>query len=181
MINEDDAARHPRYEEFKKKFWSFPTIYGHEYVVGCFMRWVAMAVLGGGIMVDYDVMNYGFKPQEFQSEKLTIISDTEIPVTYLGVVQGPAHLFDAMSEVFFAWEPDKRDWKAEANALHCDDNSFVVQFLNSHTRECPPWLAVKDGCTRFPKITGQLVHYGYEMRAAGYWPKCDFVEQVRPF
>jgi hypothetical protein len=41
---------------------SFPSINPRDYERACWMRWVAMRDCGG-LMVDYDVMNYGFTPE----------------------------------------------------------------------------------------------------------------------
>lgn len=176
---EADAARHPRYEEFKQKFWSLPTEYGHDYEGACFLRWVAMAVWGGGLMVDYDVINYGFAPQLPDPDRMTIISDSSVPL-FMGAHLGPGHLFEAVCQKFFEWVPDKRDWNANAKLFHCSDLTYMTQCLEEKCRECPPWLGRADGCTLYPKIDGQLVHYGYAMRRDGYWPKHEHIERIRP-
>ncbi|KAJ8036883.1 hypothetical protein HOLleu_17540 [Holothuria leucospilota] len=58
ILTEEDAKRHPHYEELRQKFWELPTINTKEYELACFMRYVAMAAVGGGWMSDYDVIPY---------------------------------------------------------------------------------------------------------------------------
>lgn len=60
ILTPKDAKAHPRYEELHAKFAAFPTINPKEYEVACFDRWIAMAQVGGGICVDYDVLPFGF-------------------------------------------------------------------------------------------------------------------------
>lgn len=181
VLCEADAARHPRYAEFKKKFWELPTIYGHDYCGACFMRWVATAVWGGGMMVDYDVMNYGFAPRLPEADRMQVIADHSVPPIFMGAVLGWGKYFEAMSELFLNWVPDERDWNPNGKFHHCDDLTFLIQCFNSNNRERPPWLEYVDGCTLFPKTDGLLVHYGYEMKNSGFWPKHEFIEKIRPF
>jgi hypothetical protein len=42
----------------------------------------------------------------------------------------------------------------------------------------------KNSCVIFSQPgweTAPLVHYGYEMHAAGNWPKWEHIERLRPF
>ena len=62
VLTEEHAALHPKYEEYKSHFLTMPTINSVEYETGCFLRHVAMAVVGGGTMTDYDVVNVNVPP-----------------------------------------------------------------------------------------------------------------------
>ena len=62
ILTIEDAQRHPRYEEFQQKLELVP-LWGkkragvnREYNMHCYTRWLAMAVVGGGWMSDYDVL-----------------------------------------------------------------------------------------------------------------------------
>lgn len=59
VLTERTAMDHPKYEEFRKGFAALPIKNPMEYEMACFMRWVAMANMGG-LMVDYDVLTNGF-------------------------------------------------------------------------------------------------------------------------
>jgi len=59
IFNLDDAMHHPKYDEFTSKL--LMNVKGTQFYKGndkynfyCFMRWVAMASVGGGWMSDYD-------------------------------------------------------------------------------------------------------------------------------
>lgn len=179
VLNESAAAPHKFFKEYKERVGALPTAFGYEYTVACFMRWLAVGVKGGGMMVDYDVINYGFGPRQPARNRVVIFSDRTQPLS-MGAVLGVDRYYMMMVRLFSEWVPDKRDRSVWGEGLHCDDQTYLQQCLDRKNRKGPTWLAWENGCTRFPNTDGPLVHYGYEMRAAGLWPKCDFVEKVRP-
>ncbi|KAJ8041451.1 hypothetical protein HOLleu_12267 [Holothuria leucospilota] len=62
ILNETDAMRHPEYHSLKEKFESLPSLNSKRYEVSCFLRYIAMAVVGGGWMSDYDLFPLHFPP-----------------------------------------------------------------------------------------------------------------------
>jgi hypothetical protein len=181
VLTEEVAKKHPRYDEFKRKFWAFPTPFGSNYEGTCFMRWVAMVVAGGGLMTDYDVINYGFPPCAPDPEKLTVICDKTGPV-WCGAILGPAALFEGMCQIFYEWENNKGDWLEKEQLFHCEDQIFIRHMLMENKHPCPQWLRWYPGCSLYPKLTGPLVHYtSAAMIADKQWPKYAHVERLRPF
>jgi hypothetical protein len=59
VLNEWHARKHELFEFLDKKVRQLPTINLFAYEYACWMRWLAMATIGGGIMTDADVMIYG--------------------------------------------------------------------------------------------------------------------------
>ena len=184
VMDESWARRHPRFKEFKEKFWSLPTEYSNAYDGPCFMRYAAMSAAKGGLLVDYDVMAYDFP---------TVAPDPQVMRFYGGNVTtntgcclAPMELYEGLCQLFMEWTPDQRDWNPNAKPpqYHCSDLSFICQCMGG-VREKPAWLQYrKNTCI----IWGQpgweaapMVHFGYELRAAGRWPKADWVEKLRPF
>eukprot|EP00545_Synedropsis_sp_CCMP1620_P002524 CAMPEP_0119004314 /NCGR_PEP_ID=MMETSP1176-20130426/1074_1 /TAXON_ID=265551 /ORGANISM="Synedropsis recta cf, Strain CCMP1620" /LENGTH=428 /DNA_ID=CAMNT_0006956005 /DNA_START=9 /DNA_END=1295 /DNA_ORIENTATION=+ len=62
VLTLQDAQRHPRFDEFYEKLQTVP-LWGNrrqgvnrEYNQWCYIRWLAMAAVGGGWMSDYDVL-----------------------------------------------------------------------------------------------------------------------------
>lgn len=184
VMDETWVFKHPRYREFKKKFFELPTEYGHNYEGACFMRWAAVSAAGGGMMTDYDVINYGFPPQAPDPTKMKIFADNPPEEIFLGMVLAPVSLFEGMCQLFASWEVCQNDWNASAKLFHCSDLSLLHRMYLRKDYPVPGWLERVPGCglyTRPSWKTAPAVHYGYEMKHAGHWPKHAWIEKLRPF
>lgn len=181
VLDETHARAHPRYDFFREHFWALPTTYGHEYCGACFMRWLAVSAMGGGMLTDFDVINYSFAPREADPAKMIIFCDS--PSIFMGAVLGSQQHFLDFSELFAAWKPDEHDFNHSAGQHHCDDLSLLLR-MECGTYPKPPWFAKAPGCSLWDNLsfrTAPLVHYGYELKARGYFPKWQWVEKLRPF
>lgn len=58
---------HNDYQSLVQKLEQLPTVNPKLYELSCYIRYVAMSAVGGGIMVDNDVINLNFKPNEMTS------------------------------------------------------------------------------------------------------------------
>merc|ERR1712071_506152 len=60
ILTVDDARKHPRFEEYNKMLDDVPldgySGYRSGYNRLCYLRWLAMAAVGGGFMSDYDTV-----------------------------------------------------------------------------------------------------------------------------
>jgi hypothetical protein len=75
VLREKDAIDHPIYNEYKNIISVFPSVNPPGYDYHCYIRWLAMANIGGGIMIDYDVVNMGLKSNDtnfFDFSQLTV-------------------------------------------------------------------------------------------------------------
>jgi hypothetical protein len=189
VLSQGNVKCHPRFHFFNDHCQAKPTEYPRVYTVACFMRWLAAAHFGNQhgrdvMMTDYDVINYGFPPQEIENDEMTIFKDSPPPRLFMGSVLGsPQHFTDIM-ELFVAAKPCELDFIPRINMHHQDDLSLLLRMFETDSISKPDWLVVKPGCGLFPHPSWQtspLVHYGYMMREAGYWPKCDHIEKIRPF
>jgi hypothetical protein len=63
ILTPRDAQAHPRFKEFDVRVRTYPTANNPEYERLCYIRWLALAQVGGGWMTDTDVINYAFFPQ----------------------------------------------------------------------------------------------------------------------
>jgi len=73
IISEQQAKQHYRYEEYKKTISQLSSVNPNHYDYHCYMRWLSMVVVGGGIMIDYDVINTGLSDSSlFHSQDLTV-------------------------------------------------------------------------------------------------------------
>lgn len=196
VLDESTTRRHPRYEFFKSRYWALPTEYGHDYCGACFFRWLAVAVAGGGMLADYDVINYGFEPRK-PGDKMRLYCEPLPRPVFMGAVLGTAQQFETMAQIFADWGPDEFDWNKNAKPapmMHCDDLSMLIRMFISGTYPKPEWFVRDTGCGLFSHPTSgrpdwpseawrttKLVHYGYRMKAAGFWPKHKHIEKLRPF
>ena len=53
---------------FMERVRELPTVNSNMFELWCYSRWLALQQAGGGVMSDYDVINYGLPPQEHTSE-----------------------------------------------------------------------------------------------------------------
>jgi len=75
VLSEKNVENSDSYSEFKKTILSYPTVNNYLYEYSCYMRWLAMAEIGGGILIDYDVFNLDLDSQDeefFNHTGLTI-------------------------------------------------------------------------------------------------------------
>lgn len=186
VLSESDAQRHPRYPEFKKRFWELPTEYGHTYEGACFLRWVAMAAVGGGMMTDYDVINYSFAPREVDPSRMIVFCEKPPGPIFLGMVLAPQALYEGMCQNFFSWQVSQADWNPNARPpqYHCSDLSILLQLFQQPPDKKIAWLTREEGCSIYTHPLWEYapaVHYGYEMHGLGQWPKYAWIEKIRPF
>lgn len=190
VLEEVDVRGHPRFEFFNQQFRAKPGGgYGTDYITAVFMRWLAAAHYakqhdGAVMLVDYDVMNYGFVPAKIAAGTMKIYCDEHPLGIFMGAVLGSAQHFLDIAELFAAWKPDELDYNNETRCIQQDDLSMLLRMFWLKTRPKPDWFLKVPGCALFDYPswkTSALVHYGYAMKRAGYWPKCDFVEKIRPF
>lgn len=84
ITSEEDAKKHPKYEEYKKIISQLPSVNPGLYDYHCFMRWLSMVVVGGGIMIDYDVVNMGITDPNFFNYDKLIVYQVHVPCVVSG-------------------------------------------------------------------------------------------------
>ncbi len=55
ILNEFIARKHPYFEEYDKAIVAMPSVNPDGYERACYLRWLALAQVGGGLMTDYDL------------------------------------------------------------------------------------------------------------------------------
>lgn len=58
VLTEYHAHKHPCYAPFCEKIDSLPSVNPPAYDRACYLRWLAMNAIGGGLMADYDCIPY---------------------------------------------------------------------------------------------------------------------------
>lgn len=109
-----DAAKHPEFGELQKVFEAFPSSNPDGYDLACFNRWLAMSVVGGGWMSDYDVMpvNPAFNP----TQTIEFFSGNERDPLIPCLVHGSKAGYETVIEHFRTHKP-KGDHTSDMVAL----------------------------------------------------------------
>lgn len=186
---EADVKTHDRFAFFNEHFRGKPTEYPIDYTSACFMRWLAASHYARPrgefvLLSDYDVINHGLEPVEAEPGRMKIFCDEPPTSVFMGAVLGGWKQFLDMAELFAAWKPDDLDYNYNAKCFHQDDLSMLVRMFETGTRLRPEWFTKVPGCALFDYSgwrTSKLVHYGFAMKAAGFWPKHEFVGKIRRF
>ena len=126
VIGPDLAKQHPYYQQFLKAYTDLPSVNGKDYELACYIRHVAMVQSGGGLLVDYDVINVGFTPDmlpETNGKYPAILADKNpCPCG----VYGTAEEYDALC--LFMANQGQEAIVIEGGRLHTSDQHFVQHF-----------------------------------------------------
>lgn len=126
ILDRNDAQKHPDWARMATAFNDLPTVNGKPYEFACYIRWLAMEVVGGGWMSDYDVIPYTFKPQE-PTVRMTLWNGGACPC----MVSGSAAEFGRMARRFADWKPTAKDLGFEHGA-HCSDQNICDQLVDEY-------------------------------------------------
>lgn len=90
VLTRRDASLHPLFASFEASNYFNQTCNPVAYERACFLRWLAMVQAQGGLMSDWDVMNYGFTPNELpkfeSSNRVVLMSGKATPCLVSGLV-----------------------------------------------------------------------------------------------
>lgn len=75
MLSGRDAMKQSRFDAFMERVRKLPHVGNTEAHANRFMRWLALARIGGGLMVDYDLIPAGFTPHDLPTGSLAIIDN----------------------------------------------------------------------------------------------------------
>lgn len=81
VLDESDAIRHEQFSFLDQKLSALPTVNFKLYERACYIRYLALSAIGGGVSVDNDVINMGFWPSDVPDplpDRLHV-SDSHIP------------------------------------------------------------------------------------------------------
>ena len=104
VLDRSHAEQHPQYSEYIELYKRLPSVNPPNYELACYLRWLAMAVVGGGWMSDSDTIPYGFKPNAHPEnlDKLVIWSHGGHICPCL--VSGNSEHYTLAAKVFSEWK-----------------------------------------------------------------------------
>ena len=127
VIGEKQAKQHPWFELYSLGIRAVPTVNAAEYEYSCFLRWLAMAAIGGGLMIDYDVMNMGVTDLSFfQQHSLLTIYQGHVPC----VVYGTAEQYLEVCRRFFLFAVNRMHIGTHRDRPHASDMVFLQSGFN---------------------------------------------------
>lgn len=118
VLKERHAQEHTRFAEIDDRVRKFPTVNDPEYERHCYLRYLAMAHVGGGVMVDNDVFCYGeypFPPNMNTTRKLVSLQG-HIP----SCVYGARGAYEAIIKEIYLYQVSIAD-VSEAGIPHVSD------------------------------------------------------------
>ena len=128
-----DVMKHPKYAEYRKAFEALPTVNPKKYELLCFLRWLALDYVGGGLMVDYDVIPGRLVPSDITeirstADKITVLqgkSDSTSAIPSALHAKGKA--LKKWIETLAKYKPDEKD--VEGNRTHVSDQGVLNRII----------------------------------------------------
>lgn len=127
VLNESVARKHPKYAEVKQKIEQLPTVNDKRYEAACYLRWLALGVVGGGLMTDYDVVNVNFTWEKVRSDSdlINIFSENAAcPAVCFMTTEGVEAYVD------FLLKAGEANFVTEKESPHCSDQELIRQLIN---------------------------------------------------
>lgn len=102
ILDSEDADSHPMYQTMAERVEKLPSVNGPSYDFFCYIRWLAMANNGGGLLTDYDVLPLGgFAPSDIHARSKKIICfDKDAPCA----VWGDSYAYIAACRLFMDYK-----------------------------------------------------------------------------
>jgi hypothetical protein len=127
VLGERTAQRHPRYPEFRRRVESFPAVNVREHALACWERWLALAVQGGGVMGDFDVLPTGAcRPGTLPDKSGFQLLGGRVPC----LVQADEVGLGEFVKAVMAYTPDEND--KDASGTPClSDAAFLQRMLDA--------------------------------------------------
>lgn len=143
--------------EYVKRVEQYPTVNPMPYTLCRYLRWMAIRDVGGGLLTDCDLINYGFKPED-------LVHKSDIAVYDQAIRTGCVYITEEGAQQYLDWVIEAGDrpelvgeWEGEP---HIDDCAILQAHkdkvgLVSTKLEFPK---NDDGSTDQCK-DAQLIHY----------------------
>jgi len=147
-LNYNHARSHPFYHEYSEIIKKLPSINPESYDYHCFMRWLAMSGVGGGLMIDYDVINNSLHTDSiFLKQMRMTCFQNHVPCT----VYGSSYEYYKICQTFCSLSNTEKCKVSINNKPHTSDMIMIAYGITNDN------LNQIDYVVDYPKI-GSLVH-----------------------
>lgn len=122
VLDEETAKLHAGYLPLLRRIPSLPTVNSADYETACYVRWLALAQAGGGLMTDFDVLNKGFPPEHFLpgTRNLLVLGAETIPCAVYATPDGVSEIL----RWFLLPSNLTKALVTEKGKPHCSDMTF---------------------------------------------------------
>jgi hypothetical protein len=151
VIYPEDLINKRQYNELKTVCTNFPTVNHTTYELYCFLRWLSLLDLGGWF-TDYDVINYGFEPLDYDNKIVTTTFQIGGSTVY-----GPKSFYENVISTIINYKPDETDVTTYSGNIvpHISDLTLLLKTMVPDIR-----LNIEKCYTYDGYDTAKLVHYG---------------------
>ena len=96
VLDRTHVERAPNWEELTALVARLPTVNPPGYDLNCYLRWLALSNVGGGLLVDYDVVNLGYTPAQFSpAAELVCFCPDRVPAMVWATATAARSAFDS--------------------------------------------------------------------------------------
>jgi hypothetical protein len=171
VLNEHHARQHPAYEQFNARIKELPTINRGSYETACYLRYLAMAVMGGGLMTDADVMVYSDIPERKGDPAKLVSLQGHIPCC----VYGNRYAYDQVVKQMLEYQVSEKDIEENSRQPHVSDMYMFYRGGIAYTSKHVVKSYGDEGWEQAP-----LVHFS-NASLKGNGPRFKVIPQLRGF
>ena len=117
VLNYEVAKSHDFYLSYSEVIKQLPSVNPAYYDYHCYMRWLAMSKVGGGIMIDYDVANLSLTDDSIFQQKMITGFQEHVPC----VVSGKAEQYLEACKIFCELKDSEKCIDNNHNRPHTSD------------------------------------------------------------
>lgn len=172
VLNEWHARKHPLYEKLNGVVSKFPTSNPAAYERACYLRWLALASVGGGFMADLDLMPGHGAFEALVDLRLTVVPEV---VIYQNSCPSLAHAtpkgVELLTEAFMT----------SGQRPHGDKGHFSDMYAIEDTEA--PWLSKQSWVKLYSEPgweQAKFIHFANAVTASARKPRHELIPIVLP-
>lgn len=169
VLNYEIAKSHSFYSSYSEVIKQLPSINPSYYDYHCYMRWLAMSKIGGGIMIDYDVANLSLIDDSiFQCKTITGFQG-HVPC----VVSGTDEQYLEVCKIFCKLKNSEKCINTNYDKPHTSDMMMIamgftkdqfnkINYVVDYPKVAPLVHCSQDVCVKNNKNKLQVMNELYE-------------------
>lgn len=180
VLGEWHAKQHPYFAEYDQAISALPSCNPSAYERACFLRWLALATAGGGLMSDYDVFPYGEDPGKVIWETVKDLLETKLLVMFQE--RAPSLVYTSPKTALFlcqAIASGKFGNRPQEDKPHFSDQYAIEDLVTQKS----DWIELHDDVKGYMDEgweTAPFVHYSTaSMARRNKLPRWRFIPSLR--